>query len=145
MNKMTLKDKCAFLEERIRRLSEIGLALSREDDTNVVFELIRGVQKNSIPGSFDFFSFSDFFSIFGNFVIFGPKTTKSTKIYNITTESNNSYYKTYKIIAKNERPKSVKKYVKSKRKRKKTGILIFCLGLLYTNPGPIFPSLNFRN
>ena len=37
---MTLKDKCAFLEERVKRLNEIGLALSREDDTNVIFELI---------------------------------------------------------------------------------------------------------
>ena len=40
MNKMTLKDKCAFLEERVKRLNEIGLALSREDDTNIIFELI---------------------------------------------------------------------------------------------------------
>ena len=46
MNKMTLKDKCTFLEERIRRLSEIGLALSREDDTNVIFELIMEEAKN---------------------------------------------------------------------------------------------------
>ncbi len=43
---MTLKDKCTFLEERIRRLSDIGLALSREDDTNVVFELIMEEAKN---------------------------------------------------------------------------------------------------
>jgi hypothetical protein len=37
---MTLKEKCTFLEERIKRLNEIGLSLSREDDTNVIFELI---------------------------------------------------------------------------------------------------------
>ena len=43
---MTLKDKCTFLEERIKRLSEIGLALSREDDTNVIFELIMEEAKN---------------------------------------------------------------------------------------------------
>ena len=27
-----------FLKERIKRLNEIGLALSKEDDTNVIFE-----------------------------------------------------------------------------------------------------------
>ena len=43
---MTLKDKCTFLEERIRHLSKIGLALSREDDTNVIFELIMEEAKN---------------------------------------------------------------------------------------------------
>lgn len=37
---MTLKDKCIFLEERVKRLNEIGLALSRENDTNIIFELI---------------------------------------------------------------------------------------------------------
>ena len=37
---MTLKEKCTFLEERIKRLNEIGLSLSREDDINVIFELI---------------------------------------------------------------------------------------------------------
>ena len=46
MNKMTLKNKCAFLEERVKRLTEIGLALSREDDTHVVFELIMEEAKN---------------------------------------------------------------------------------------------------
>ncbi|SVD76651.1 uncharacterized protein METZ01_LOCUS429505, partial [marine metagenome] len=46
MNKMTRKDKCAFLEERVKRLSEIGLALSREDDTNVIFELIMEETRN---------------------------------------------------------------------------------------------------
>ena len=46
MKKITLKDKYAILEERIRRLSEIGLALSREDDTNVIFELIMEEAKN---------------------------------------------------------------------------------------------------
>ena len=43
---MTLQDKCDFLEERIKRLSEIGLALSREDDTNIIFELIMEEAKN---------------------------------------------------------------------------------------------------
>ena len=37
---MTLKEKCTFLEERIKRLNEIGLSLSRENDINVIFELI---------------------------------------------------------------------------------------------------------
>ena len=46
MKKITLKDKYAFLEERIRRLREIGLALSREEDTNVIFELIMEEAKN---------------------------------------------------------------------------------------------------
>ena len=43
---MTLQEKCTFLEERISRLREIGLALSREDDTNVIFELIMEEAKN---------------------------------------------------------------------------------------------------
>ena len=43
---MTLKEKCIFLEERIKRLNEIGLALSREDDTNVIFELIMEEARN---------------------------------------------------------------------------------------------------
>ena len=37
---MTLKEKCTFLEERIKRLNEIGLSLSRENDINIIFELI---------------------------------------------------------------------------------------------------------
>ena len=43
---MTLKEKCAILEDRIKRLQEIGLALSTEDDINVIFELIMGEAKN---------------------------------------------------------------------------------------------------
>ena len=43
---MTLKEKCKFLEERIKRLNEIGLSLSREDDTNVIFELIMEEARN---------------------------------------------------------------------------------------------------
>ena len=43
---MTLKEKCAVLEDRIKRLQEIGLALSTEDDINVIFELIMGEAKN---------------------------------------------------------------------------------------------------
>ena len=43
---MTLKEKCAFLEDRVKRLQEIGLSLSTEDDINVIFELIMGEAKN---------------------------------------------------------------------------------------------------
>ena len=43
---MTLKEKCKFLEERIKRLNEIGLSLSREDNTNVIFELIMEEARN---------------------------------------------------------------------------------------------------
>jgi len=43
---MTLKEKCAILEDRIKRLQEIGLALSTEDDINVIFELIMAEAKN---------------------------------------------------------------------------------------------------
>ena len=43
---MTLKEKCASLEDRVKRLQEIGLALSTEDDINVIFELIMGEAKN---------------------------------------------------------------------------------------------------
>jgi len=43
---MTLKEKCAVLEERVKRLQEIGLALSTEDDINVIFELIMDEAKN---------------------------------------------------------------------------------------------------
>ena len=43
---MTLKEKCAVLEDRVKRLQEIGLALSTEDDINVIFELIMGEAKN---------------------------------------------------------------------------------------------------
>ena len=43
---MTLKEKCTFLEERIKRLNEIGLSLSRENDINVIFELIMEEAKN---------------------------------------------------------------------------------------------------
>lgn len=37
---MSSEERCAFLEERIKRLNDIGLALSREDNTDVIFELI---------------------------------------------------------------------------------------------------------
>jgi HD-GYP domain-containing protein (c-di-GMP phosphodiesterase class II) len=43
---MTLKEKCAVLEDRVKRLQEIGLALSTEDNINVIFELIMGEAKN---------------------------------------------------------------------------------------------------
>ena len=43
---MTLKEKCAALEQRVGRLQEIGLALSTEDDINVIFELIMEEAKN---------------------------------------------------------------------------------------------------
>ena len=46
---MTLKEKCTFLEERIKRLNEIGLSLSRENDINVIFELIMEEAKNITP------------------------------------------------------------------------------------------------
>ena len=37
---MNLKDKIKYLEERVKSLNEIGLSLSREDNTDVIFELI---------------------------------------------------------------------------------------------------------
>ena len=40
------EDKCKFLEERIKRLNEIGIALSTERDTNKLFELILEEAKN---------------------------------------------------------------------------------------------------
>jgi len=43
---MTLKEKCAALEDRVKRLQEIGLSLSTEDDINVIFELIMEEAKN---------------------------------------------------------------------------------------------------
>ena len=43
---MTLKEKCAALEDRVKRLQEIGLSLSTEDDINVIFELIMVEAKN---------------------------------------------------------------------------------------------------
>ena len=43
---MNWKEKCNYLIERINRLNEIGLALSREDDTNVIFELIMEESRN---------------------------------------------------------------------------------------------------
>ena len=43
---MNWKEKCNYLIERINRLNEIGLALSREDDTNVIFELIMEEARN---------------------------------------------------------------------------------------------------
>ena len=43
---MSLKERIKFLEERIKRLNEIGLALSSEDNINVIFELIMEEAKN---------------------------------------------------------------------------------------------------
>ena len=40
MNTTALKNKCSFLEERVKSLNEIGLALSCEDNTDVILELI---------------------------------------------------------------------------------------------------------
>ena len=37
---MNLKEKCAFLERRIDRLNKISISLSKERNTNIVFELI---------------------------------------------------------------------------------------------------------
>ena len=41
---MNYKEKCSFLEERIKRLNEIGIALSSENNTNKLFEMILEVQ-----------------------------------------------------------------------------------------------------
>ena len=43
---MNIEERCSFLEERIRRLNEIGIALSTEKDTNKLFELILEEAKN---------------------------------------------------------------------------------------------------
>ena len=43
---MTLKEKCAILEDRVKRLQEIGLSLSTEDNIDVIFELIMEEAKN---------------------------------------------------------------------------------------------------
>ena len=43
---MDYKEKIKFLEERIKKLNEIGLSLSKEDDTNIIFELIMEEAKN---------------------------------------------------------------------------------------------------
>ena len=43
---MNIEDKCKFLEERIKRLNEIGIALSTERNTNKLFELILEEAKN---------------------------------------------------------------------------------------------------
>ena len=43
---MNIEEKCKFLEERIKRLNEIGIALSTEKDTNKLFELILEEAKN---------------------------------------------------------------------------------------------------
>jgi len=43
---MDLKKRISFLEERIKRLNEIGLSLSSEDNINVIFELIMEEAKN---------------------------------------------------------------------------------------------------
>ena len=37
---MNLEEKCALLESRIERLNEISLSLSKESNTNIIFELI---------------------------------------------------------------------------------------------------------
>ena len=37
---MNYKDRCKYLEERIRQLIDIGIALSKEDDFNKLFEMI---------------------------------------------------------------------------------------------------------
>ena len=43
---MNIEEKCIFLEERITRLNEIGIALSTVKDTNKLFELILEEAKN---------------------------------------------------------------------------------------------------
>ena len=37
---MDYKDRCKYLEDRIKQLNEIGIALSKEDDFNKLFEMI---------------------------------------------------------------------------------------------------------
>ena len=37
---MDYKDRCKYLEERIKQLNEIGIALSKENDFNKLFEMI---------------------------------------------------------------------------------------------------------
>ena len=44
---MDALNRIKFLEDRLHRLSEIGMALSTEKDTNVLFEMILDEAKNS--------------------------------------------------------------------------------------------------
>ena len=37
---MNYKDRCDYLEARIKRLNQIGIALSKEDNFNKLFEMI---------------------------------------------------------------------------------------------------------
>ena len=37
---MDYKDRCRYLEDRIKQLNKIGIALSKEDDFNKLFEMI---------------------------------------------------------------------------------------------------------
>ena len=37
---MDYKERCDFLEKQIKRLNAIGLALTTENDTNKIFEMI---------------------------------------------------------------------------------------------------------
>ena len=37
---MSIEDRYNYLQKRIERLNNISLSLSREDDINVIFELI---------------------------------------------------------------------------------------------------------
>ena len=43
---MDALNRIKFLEDRLHRLSEIGMALSTEKDTNVLFEMILDEAKN---------------------------------------------------------------------------------------------------
>ena len=43
---MNHKERCKYLEERIKRLNLIGIALSSEDDINVLFEMIMDEAKH---------------------------------------------------------------------------------------------------
>ena len=43
---MDYKMKCSFLEERIKRLNEIGIALSTENNTDKLFEMILEEARN---------------------------------------------------------------------------------------------------
>ena len=80
---MNLKEKCAFLERRIDRLNKISISLSKERNTNIVFELILDEARRitNADGQTLYMKSND-----GKTMNFEIIRTDSKNIYRISTE-----------------------------------------------------------
>ena len=98
---MDYKQRCKFLENRIGRLNDIGIALSREDDFNKLFEMIMEEAKHitNADGRTLYMKSED-----GNFLNFEIVRTDSTNLVMGGTSGKEIAWPSIPLFDKNQKP-----------------------------------------